>query len=176
MFRDQPCSQNLLCAALSYVLCAFVKPCWVCCRPLERRERSLQQSGPTWRAPMLHDILLNLPFLRHAPKSLIEVRLRPWPVPLAFSAPPCAAVCHLAQTVHPAQFFALLLPLLRCVNSVSFFWIFTLVKDARASRCCPCPLSDLPVFNHVLQHAQCMLSGCLDLPQLALTLLVHSFD
>ena len=24
---------------------------------------------------MLHDILLNLPFLRHAPKSLIEVML-----------------------------------------------------------------------------------------------------
>lgn len=45
---------------------------WLC-RPIEKRERSLQHSGPTWRAPMLHDILLNLPFLRHAPKHLIEV-------------------------------------------------------------------------------------------------------
>ncbi len=44
-----------------------------CCRPIEKRERSLQHSGPTWRAPMLHDTLYNLPFLRHAPRKLIEV-------------------------------------------------------------------------------------------------------
>ena len=49
------------------------------CRPVEKRERSLQHSGPTWKAPMLQDVLYNLPFLRHSPKSMIEVA---WPTAL----------------------------------------------------------------------------------------------
>ena len=42
-------------------------------RPVEKRERSLQHSGPTWKAPMLQDVLYNLPFLRHSPRTMIEV-------------------------------------------------------------------------------------------------------
>lgn len=66
--------------ALWYLTSIYSKPLTLAhlilngwCRPVEKRERSLQHSGPTWKAPMLQDVLYNLPFLRHSPRSMIEV-------------------------------------------------------------------------------------------------------
>lgn len=44
-------------------------------RPIDKRERKLEQKGPVWRAPLVIDVLRNLPFLRHVPARAVEVRL-----------------------------------------------------------------------------------------------------
>jgi hypothetical protein len=49
----------------------------VCARPIDKRERELERKGPVWRAPLVIDVLRNLPFLRHVPARAVEVRARP---------------------------------------------------------------------------------------------------
>ena len=43
------------------------------CRPLEKRERNLHHTGPNWSAPTITEVLGNLPFLRQAPRNMLEV-------------------------------------------------------------------------------------------------------
>lgn len=45
-------------------------------RPIDKRERGLERKGPVWRAPLVIDVLRNLPFLRHVPQRAVEVFYR----------------------------------------------------------------------------------------------------
>ena len=43
-------------------------------RPIEKRERDLERTGPKYNHPGVVQILHNLPFLRHVPHRIVEVR------------------------------------------------------------------------------------------------------
>ena len=45
------------------------------CSPMERRERALKHTGPVWRAPLVTEVLRNLPFMRTQPRSIVEVSM-----------------------------------------------------------------------------------------------------
>ena len=56
------------------------------CRPVEEKETRLQHRGPKWRTATMTEVLHNLPFLRHAPRRVVEVgspcSLNLYPLPL----------------------------------------------------------------------------------------------
>lgn len=61
-------------------------------RPIDKRERKLERKGPVWRAPLVIDVLRNLPFLRHVPARAVEVR-RSHSVGLGFRAQGWSFTC-----------------------------------------------------------------------------------
>lgn len=61
------------------------------CRPVEEKERHLTQKGPVWKAPSFIQVLRSIPFLRHTPQRIVEVRL--------LSPCCCPMLCGLGKTV-----------------------------------------------------------------------------
>ncbi|KAK9861042.1 hypothetical protein WJX84_008386, partial [Apatococcus fuscideae] len=45
-------------------------------KPVEEKETQLQHRGPKWRTATMTEVLHNLPFLRHAPRRVVELLLR----------------------------------------------------------------------------------------------------
>jgi len=64
-------------------------------RPIDKRERELERKGPVWRAPLVIDVLRNLPFLRHVPARAVEARPRLAAIPRCPATLLCTAGSHL---------------------------------------------------------------------------------
>jgi len=63
------------------------------CRPVETRERHLERIGPVYKTPTVIQTLHNLPFLRHAPNRITEVRI----------STPTASVFSFDKLLHSAK-------------------------------------------------------------------------